>query len=219
MLPALRAFRRLRPAASPAFLIRRCVQIDAPRTEDYMHEREVKLEAKIETLNQENERLKAREVKLDAKIETMNHENERLETELSATKVKAANASHAAKTYLSKVSELLVNAESARGTFNIRTALEIIAEMTRFKASVEYPDFYIAPGVQPALDALRKGIFDGEGLTYADMQATLHAKLEAEGKVAPEPEDLEEASKTLYETVCRAELSGRQWPDNAKWEL
>ncbi|KAJ7684282.1 hypothetical protein DFH06DRAFT_1312725 [Mycena polygramma] len=186
MLPALRTLRRLRPAAAPA-LIRRCVQTDAAKMEEYMHQWKAKLEAKIEKLNQEIERL---------------------ETELVDCKTKAALAS---KAYLSKISQLLTDAQKAQGDLTLPNGLEIIAEVLRFHASVEYPDLHLAPGVQPVLTAIANGAFDVPGVTFADSQAKVLAAFARQGHEVT-PEDVGLVYGTLYESVCRAELSKRQRP-------
>ncbi|KAJ6509177.1 hypothetical protein C8R47DRAFT_1232600 [Mycena vitilis] len=141
----------------------------------------------------------------EAKIEKLKQEKERLETELSDCKAKAALST---KAYLSKISQLLTDAQEAQGDINLRNGLEIIAEVFRFHASVEYPNLHLAPGVQPVLNAIANGSFDVPDVTFAGCQADVIAALARRGYEEVMPEDATLALGTLYESVCRAELFG-----------
>jgi len=208
MLPSsLRVFRRLRPASAPVFR-RRIQSMEAPKIQA---KRDAL--ASVETLalfvkdrHDERNRWDTRISTLEAKIEKANTEA------LSAALANQAN--------LRKISDLQTDVQEMHNNLNLRSALEIIAEVLRLRAN--HPpvvNLRLAPGVQSVLDAIGKGSFDAPGaatvggglagVQYADAQAAVVAAVAAGGGITAK--NIAQGLGKLY-----GELSKHQHPGVSK---
>ncbi|KAJ7489484.1 hypothetical protein FB451DRAFT_1225051 [Mycena latifolia] len=185
MLPStLRVFHRLRSAAAPAFR-RRIQSMDAPKIDGPVAAEMMALF--VQDRHDERTHWATRISKLEAEIEQ--------------TQKEAFSAALANQANLCKISDLLTDVQKLQNNLNLRSALEIVAEVLRLKAN-QLPDanLRLAPGVQSVLDAIGKGSFDRPGalaaVHYADAQAAVVAAVASGGEV--EAKNIAQALGTLY---------------------
>ncbi|KAJ7709663.1 hypothetical protein B0H17DRAFT_1190844 [Mycena rosella] len=84
------------------------------------------------------------------------------------------------------ISDLQTDIQRAKNNLDARSSIEIVTGVLRMTI---HPPLRLAPGVQPVLDAIAKGHFDGPGVAtvggalvhYADAQAAVVAAVAARG--------------------------------------
>ncbi|KAJ6578064.1 hypothetical protein B0H19DRAFT_574829 [Mycena capillaripes] len=113
-----------------------------------------------------------------------------MEAKIETQRKLVAEGNEAAKDNLRKISDLEIEVKRIQNNLNLRSGIEIVAEVLRLKSKqppIMEPALPV--GVQPVLDAIGNGSFDspgvlgGLGLRYQDVEATIVAAVAAGGEM------------------------------------